>query len=204
MPRKPLIRCDHYPYHVTSRSNNQEWFNVPINEVWQICLKSLKIAYDKHPADVISFVLMANHYHLLINTPNCNLDQFMYELNKNISLNLRQKTNRTNRMFGGRYKWCLIKSNKYLANCYRYIYQNPLRANVVEKCENYPYSTLYYKARGKMLPIPIIDKFGLAHSYRLLWINEVVGENEKRAIKAALYRTELLDLKDPVARRPIP
>jgi putative transposase len=196
MPRKPLIRNSIYPYHVTSRSNNKEWFDLPLSQVWNICLNSLKHANSRHPVDIISFVLMSNHYHLLIKTPDENLDLFMYELNKMISLSMRVKTKRINKIFGGRYKWCMIQSNRYFANCYRYVYQNPMRANLVDRCEEYPYSTLSYKHYKKKFSVQLFDKLGFADEYKMGWINQRIQENEKEAIQKGLYRTVLSSLRD--------
>jgi len=89
MPRKNLIRTNLYPYHVTIRSNNKEWFDLPREIVWKICLRAMVLANQKHPVRIQAFVLMANHYHLLIWTPQCNLDRFMSVFNvarKKISL----------------------------------------------------------------------------------------------------------------------
>ena len=82
MPRKNLIRCNNLPYHVTSRANNKEWFALPMDQVWKICQDCLKAAFDLHKVEIIAFVLMNNHYHLILRTPDANLDQFMYEFNK--------------------------------------------------------------------------------------------------------------------------
>jgi putative transposase len=196
MPRKPLIRNSIYPYHVTARSNNKEWFDLPMKQVWNICLNSIKHANSRHPVDVISFVLMSNHYHLLVKTPDENLDLFMYELNKMISLSMRVKTKRVNKIFGGRYKWCMIQSNRYFANCYRYVYQNPMRANLVDRCEEYPYSTLSYKHSTKKFSVQLFDKLGFADEYKMSWINQPIQENEKEAIQSGLYRTVLSSLRD--------
>jgi putative transposase len=51
MPRKKLIYTDQFPYHVTARSNNKEWFYLPISEVWNIftsklCEASLKFKFQ--------------------------------------------------------------------------------------------------------------------------------------------------------------
>jgi len=143
---------------------------------------------------------MNNHYHLMVRTPNRDLDHFMYEFNKHISLKLRLKTKRENKMFGGRYKWCLIQSNRYFANCYRYVYQNPLRANIVTRCQDYPYSSLYYKSKGMPFPVPLYDKLGFIDDFKLLWINETIDDPEVQAIKNGLYRSVLTSLKNPETR----
>ena len=56
-------------------------------EMWKIAQESLKEAMAVHRIEVISFVLMGNHYHMLVLTPDGNLDDFMYELNKRFALN---------------------------------------------------------------------------------------------------------------------
>jgi putative transposase len=113
---------------VTARSNNKEWFTLPMPEMWTLTQESLREAITVHRVEVISFVLMGNHYHMLLLTPEGNLDDFMYELNKRLALKIKRRTGQINRIFGGRYKWCLIQSQHYLINCYKYVYQNPVRA----------------------------------------------------------------------------
>lgn len=149
MPRKKLIRTDQYFYHVTTRSNNKEWFSLPLDRVWKISQESFKKAQEHHPSVVSQYVLMANHYHLLIRTPNCDIDQFMFWFNKTFSDLLRLRSGYENRMFGSHYKWSLIAHSRYFNNVFRYIYQNPLRAGLVDRCEDYPYSTLFYTHRKK-------------------------------------------------------
>lgn len=171
-----------------------------MNEVWNIALRSLEIAHKKHPITLISFVLMSNHYHMLLRTPHENLDKFMYEFNKNFSLLVRYRAYRENRIFGNRYKWCLINSQKYFYNCYKYVYQNPMRARITLRCEDYPYSTLYYITRHKRFVIPVHDLFGFKDEFNLIMLNQMQSENEIFSVRNALRKPELTMLKDPVRR----
>lgn len=191
------------PYHVTSRANNQKWFSLPMEEVWQICLICMKEAHQKHKVEVISFVLMSNHYHLLVRTPEANLDLFMYEFNKRLAHHLKDKTDHINHLFGSRYKWCLIQSEKYFYNCYRYIYQNPKRANITDRCENYPYSTLRLIIQNKDFVVPIFDHLKMEDGIDLNWINENVSSDETEMLKKALRKSELKTLKYRKTRRVI-
>ena len=159
MPRKPLIRTADYPYHVTIRSNNKEWFEISMGEMWKLCMDSLSKALFKFPVEVEAFVLMSNHYHLLLTTPDANLDKFMQAFNSDLSKGIRVRTQRKNRVFGDRYKWSLISDQSYYWNVVRYIFQNPLRAGIVKKCEEYPFSSLYYHSRGSHLPFQAPDEF---------------------------------------------
>lgn len=201
MPRKPLIRCNSNPYHVTSRANNREWFTLPMDEVWGICLDTFKEANFKHKIELISFVLMSNHYHMMVRTPDANLDLFMYEFNKRLAFKLRDTSTNINHLLGGRYKWCLIKNNHYLYNCYRYVYQNPLRASLASRCEEYPYSTLNCLVYNREFSIPIFDQLGFKDPYMLNWLNSDINEDELVALKNGLYRSELVELKLRQSRR---
>ncbi len=201
MPRKNLIRSKQLPYHVTTRANNQRWFSLPLNEVWEISQKCIKEAYDFHPVEIISFVLMSNHYHLLLRTPDVNLDQFMYEFNKRLAHNLKSETNNINHILSGRYKWCLIQSQNYFGNCYRYIYQNPKRAMLTDRCEDYPFSTLHYIVSNKNFVVPIFDQTEFNDPHLLNWLNEKIDETESMQLQKGLRKSEFKGLIDRSSRR---
>ena len=77
MNRMNLIRVKHLPYHVTTRTFNQQFFYIQLVLVWEMVKDSLREAHHLHPVNLVSFVLMGNHYHMLLFTPNENLDFFM-------------------------------------------------------------------------------------------------------------------------------
>lgn len=203
MPRKHLIRSNNLPYHVTARSNNKEWFTLPMPEMWKIAQESLKEAITVHRTEVISFVLMGNHYHMLVLTPDGNLDDFMYELNKRFALKTKARTGQINRIFGGRYKWCLIQSQHYLVNCYKYVYQNPVRAGIVQNCEDYPFSTLRCLISNVQFSVPIHDRYGFKDEFGLRWLNQKIGAEEETALRNGLARSVLVTLKNRETRRVI-
>jgi len=159
MARKNLIRVNNYPYHVTIRTNNREWFNIPQSVIWKIAISSIHIANYKYPVNIDAFVLMNNHYHLLLYTPDANLDKFMNILNSNISREIRRRTGRINRIFGDRYKWKIITSEQYYLTVIKYILQNPLRALLVKKCEEYRYSTIFYQINNIAIGIRLPPSF---------------------------------------------
>lgn len=187
MPRKNLIRTNEYFYHITTRSNNGDWFDIPMCEVWNITTEAFNKAQANNPATVFQFVLMSNHYHLLIQTPNCDIDKFMFWFNKTFSTRLREESGRINRMFGTNYKWSLIKHHAYFKNVFRYIYQNPVRAKIVKRCEDYPYSTLHYTAQN--LKLPFAHKPILHVESDLNFINETFCTQKAQIIKKALRNT---------------
>lgn len=191
MARTQLIRTDSLPYHVTIRSNNREWFNLPMERVWDICTHSLKKASQRCPVEIDSFVLMSNHYHMLVYTPDANLDKFMFFFNKEISRCMRKQTGRVNRIFGDRYKWCIVNRLNHFQNVKRYIYQNPVRANLVKRCEDYPYSSLFYKARGVPFSVSLSDS--KVEKQELEYFNETFDNQKSREIKKSLKRMGYFD-----------
>lgn len=159
MARQNLIRTDIFPYHVTIRTNNKDWFDLPMEKIWSICLNAFAIAKESYPVDIEAFVLMSNHYHMLVYTPNADLDKFMQLFNFSISKQIRYYTGRINRIFGDRYKWQLIKDQSYYKNVIRYIFQNPVRKGLCKKCEDYPFSTLFYQAKSKPILFSLPNEF---------------------------------------------
>lgn len=208
MPRKNLIRNSEYYYHVTSRTNNRDWFNVEMDYVWKYATASLAFAQKKYPAIITQFVLMSNHYHLLIKTPNEDIDKFMYEFNKLFTLKLRIHSKRINKILGGRYKWSLITTPQHYYMVYRYVYQNPLRAGLSEQCQHYLYSTLHYEiySRVSELAFKLSSSIDDVHANLFLEsnaqslldsINEKFDENKLLEIKYGVKKTTF----KPVTKR---
>lgn len=189
MPRKNLIRSKHLPYHVTARSHNKVQFELLAPEMWEVVKQSFKEAYLAHPVELISFVLMSNHYHMLLITPEGNIDLFLYEFNKRIALKIQKRTVNINQIFGGRYKWCLIETQNYFMNCYRYVYQNPIRAGLSKDCESYAYSTLGLIINNENFIIPLHDEYGFNDRHGLKWLNQPIEEKEMKILKKGLYRS---------------
>lgn len=194
MPRMNLIRTSEFPYHVTSRCHNKDWFTVPLEEVWAFSGEAFKEANKLFPIKLISFVLMGNHYHMIIRTPDSNLDLFMREFNRRLTLKIQRRGEIINQVFGGRYKWCLISVNNYFANCYRYVYQNPVRAGIVLKCEEYQFSTLKNVISCEDYSIPLCDQYGFKDEWGLRWLNESVSDVERELLVNGLRRSEFRDV----------
>ncbi len=176
MPRRNLIRTKLFPYHVTTRSNNKEWFYIPIDEVWRYCRELLKEGEKEFKVEIEGFVLMSNHYHMCLFTPEENLDKFMRFFNKGLSEKISRHAGRINRIFGAPYNWTLIRNEQYYYNVLRYIYQNPLRAGVVKRCEDYPYSDVLEKVKGK-------DLIG--------WFNELICDFDTQQTRKNLKKYEI-------------
>lgn len=74
-----------------------------------------------------AYVLMSNHFHLLIETPHGNLSEFMRRFNITYTYYFNERYNRVGNLYQGRYKSILVEKDSYLNLLSRYIHMNPVR-----------------------------------------------------------------------------
>lgn len=140
MARPPRIEYEGAFYHITSRGNErrQTYFAKSDYEKFK---EYLREAQEKYRYMLHCYVLMNNHYHLLIETPNANLSKIMHYINGSYTNYINIKRKRSGHLFQGRYKAILIDQDSYLLELSRYIHLNPVRAKMVNKPEEYPFSS---------------------------------------------------------------
>lgn len=187
MPRPLLIRSENHPYHITARCNNKDFFPIPLSEVWRIMIHELKRVHDDHKLAIHAFVLMGNHFHLLAHTPEANLDKIMQIFLKNTSVKISERAGQMNHLWGGRYRWSLIQSQRYYMEVYRYIFQNPMRASLVNKVEDYEFSTI-----TKEVKFPLHTFIPLAFGGRegeLFWLNQKYESEQRNLIQLGLKKS---------------
>lgn len=127
-------------YHVTSRGNEKKeiFSNTDDYEKFKSYLWE---AREKFGFKLHAYVLMINHFHLLIETPEANLNRLMHYLNGSYTGYYNRKNGRVGHLFQGRYKAILVDRDSYLVELSRYMHLNPVRAGMVEKPEDYQYSS---------------------------------------------------------------
>jgi len=103
-----------------------------------------KLAFRLH-----AYVLMTNHFHLLIESGKVPLSRVMQMQNSTYTQYFNRRHERVGHVFQGRYKAIVIDQDAYLALLVRYIHLNPVRAGLVEKPEGYPWSSHTDYARKK-------------------------------------------------------
>lgn len=185
MARKPIIRSNEHYYHLTGRSNNKENFYLHKELMWRIAISHLKNLQLEYDVKIAGFVLMDNHFHLLLLTPEADIDRIMYFFMKKLTTSIQKYSGRINRVFGGRYKGCLILDEGYLFNVYKYIYRNPVKAGLCYSVEEYRYST------WKLEDLRIENLF-FATKWsvgELKWLNDEFKDKESDRIKFALKKT---------------
>ena len=198
MTQKKLIRSDWLPYHVVNQVNNRDWFPLPSPEVWRIFSNQCYEISTICGARIHAFVLMSNHFHMIVSCPELDLGRVMQHFSGSGTRSVNTKAGRNGHLFRGRYKWSLIRSALYYSHALKYVYRNPVKAGLSLQVEDYPYSSLYGLLGQAHLPFPIFpapEPFYLALIPKdltryLEWLNMSPSEDRSKAIRLALRRRE--------------
>jgi REP element-mobilizing transposase RayT len=173
MARPLRIEYEGAFYHITARGNEKREIYQSLSD-YDKFKGFLKDAQDKYSCIVHCYVLMSNHYHLLIETPKANLSKIIHSINSSYTTYFNNSKKRNGHMFQGRYKACLVEPDSYLLELSRYVHLNPVRTKIAQRPEDYPYSS--YRS--------YIHKDGEDLVYRnLIWKMIAEGKQEDAVCK---------------------
>jgi putative transposase len=113
-------------YHVTARGNERKTLFVDDLDR-QTMLAKLAVSVSRYETRVYAYVLMSNHYHLLVETPRGNLSRFLQHLNTAYILYFNRAYQRRGHVLEGRFQAKLVDANDYLLALTRYIHLNPVK-----------------------------------------------------------------------------
>ncbi|MCL4400384.1 transposase [Candidatus Parvarchaeota archaeon] len=149
MSRPYRLQGENCSYHITSRGNGRQKIFISDFDYRQF-MHYLLQGKEKYNFYLYAFVLMGNHYHLLLETTQPNLARIMHYINSAYTTYYNLKRNKYGHLFLGRYKSILVDKDSYLLELTRYIHLNPVRAKLVTKPESYKWSSYqgYLKKAG--------------------------------------------------------
>ena len=140
MARPVRIEYEGAFYHILSRGERKE--NIFFSDTdRRKFLEKLKEAVDKFIIKIHCYVLMNNHYHLLVETPRGNIVKAIHYLNTSYSNWFKVKNNIIGSVFQGRYKSILVEKESYLTVISAYIHLNPVRSGLAMNPEDYEWSS---------------------------------------------------------------
>jgi REP element-mobilizing transposase RayT len=127
-------------YHVIQRGNNREYiFSDDMDKdylIGQFCLLC-----GITGCHVYGFVIMGNHYHLVLKTSAEPLQSVMHRLNLRYSKYYNREHKHTGHVFQGRYRAIPVSEERYILSLVRYLHQNPVRAGICKWVEEYRWSS---------------------------------------------------------------
>jgi len=151
-----LIRIEYEGavYHITSRGNAGEPVFRDKEDRGNI-LATIKKVRDRYNWLCHGYSLMDNHYHLIIETPEGNLSKGMRQLNGVYTQAFNKRHKRAGHIFQGRYKAILIEKESHLLEVCRYVVLNPVRAGMVQRPDEWKWSS-YRGTAGLRKPHPCL------------------------------------------------
>jgi len=129
MPRKQRIEYPGAVYHIISRGNYRKelFLHEKTGEAFE---RTIFEAAERCGWKLYAYVIMSNHYHLVIETPEPNLVEGMKWLQSTFATRFNRLRNERGHVFQGRYKSILVNEDRPLLGLIDYVHLNPMRAKL--------------------------------------------------------------------------
>jgi REP element-mobilizing transposase RayT len=151
MARQARERCESGIYHIVIRGINRQDIFCDQDDYHRFLETLERVKADSF--EVHGYCLMSNHVHLLIHEKSEEVHRIMKRIGTSYAWWYNRKYQRIGHLFQGRYKSECIQDNEYLLTVIRYIHNNPVKAGMVSKPEDYFYSSVqaYYGRPEKLV-----------------------------------------------------
>jgi REP element-mobilizing transposase RayT len=113
-------------YHVTCRGNDRRAIFRDDHDRTHF-LAQLESALEIFSVRLHAYVLMSNHFHLIVETPKANLSEFMRQFNISYTGYYNRRHGRIGHLYQGRFKAIVVDKDSYLLELSRYVHLNPIR-----------------------------------------------------------------------------
>ncbi len=132
MARQIRVEYENAWYHITCRGNERrQIFGDDFDR--KKLLEYLSDSQKLYEVELHAYVLMSNHFHLIIKTRQANLQKFMQRFNTSYTMYYNRKYRRSGHLYQGRYKAILVEADEYLLELSRYIHLNPVKIKKYRK-----------------------------------------------------------------------
>lgn len=168
MPRKPRLHVPGAFYHVTLRGNHRQdiFFSAKDRQRLERILSEV---IERFVARVHAYCWMTNHIHLLIQVSEKPLGATMQRIASQYARQLQKRFSTTGHLFERRYHAVMVDVDEYLLELLRYIHLNPVRARMVDKPGDYPWTSHHAYSGEKVVDWLTVDfALGLFHADRQL------------------------------------
>lgn len=200
MPRRARLVLPHQPLHVTQRGVNRAaiFFDDEDRHHYR---RLLRKSCAEHDVAVHAFVLMDNHVHLLL-TPGsaASLARAMRISGQCYVQAFNARHRRSGTLWQSRFHSCLIDTDRYLLTVCRYIELNPVRAGMVDRPEDYRWSSVHTHLGTAcdplIMPHPLYLALGSSSAARVSayrrWLNAGIDPHELADIRRYIAQQRAL------------
>lgn len=174
MARKTLIESYKDIYHIIRRGNNRSFIYQNNADKDQL-ISILEAAIKQFDFQLLAYVIMDNHYHLMIKRFTASLSDIMHFINHSYSRYYNKKYRRSGTIYDNKLKKILVEDDPYLLTLLRYIHYNPVRARITSSINTYYYSSdlSYRQNNSQFISIDVLlniihqDRPKALHYYKL-------------------------------------
>jgi len=169
MPYRKIPFCSGNYYHIYNRGNNYEKvFFEPEN--YRYFLRLLQKYCPPSALELVSYCLMPDHYHLLVFLNENDLSNRMQAMILAYTKAINKRYGRVGALFQGRFKALHVDKYDYLLHLSRYIHYNPVAAGLVQRAEDWVFSSypVYLGLRREpfLQPDIVMSQFDTPGIYR--------------------------------------
>jgi REP-associated tyrosine transposase len=132
MPRHPRVHAEGLLYHVMARGNDGQKIFLGESD-YQAFIEALRTVRQRYPFFLYAYVLMPNHFHLLLEVHRFPTARILQSLLTGYARRFNKIHRRRGHLFEGRYKAIVCDRDSYLLELVRYIHLNPVRAKMVKR-----------------------------------------------------------------------
>ena len=150
MPRSARHAPGGYIYHALNRAVAR----LPLfkkNSDYVAFLKVVDEALARHPMRILSYCIMPNHWHFVLwPRHDGEMSDFLRWLTHTHTMrwHAHHRTVGSGHLYQGRFKAFPVQNDDHLLTLLRYVERNPLRAKLVKKAEDWPWSSLWLRGQG--------------------------------------------------------
>ncbi|MBM4761249.1 transposase [Bacillus sp. B15-48] len=157
MPRVARVKSKTGTYHLIWRgANRQEIFHD--EEDWETFLDILKKYKLKLKFSIFAWCLMNNHVHLLVKEGDESISDTMKRIGVSYARSYNMKYNTTGHLFQDRFKSENVEERSYFLTVVRYIHQNPVKAGMVMRPDDWKWSSCRGYYGQEIYPRGILDR----------------------------------------------
>ena len=153
MPRRKRNWHPNGYFHVIMRGNNRQNIFQRKEDVNEL-IRTFEYGAEKDRFTLLAYCIMSNHYHLLIQSKYVDLAKVMARINRRYSDYYAKRYSHIGRIYEKRYFSKEADGPQAILAISSYIHRNPIDTQIpmVEKLENYPYSSYIYYANENLDP----------------------------------------------------
>lgn len=148
MPRKPREKSPTDHYHVMMRGINKERiFDNPKHK--NFLLDLLETHIKENNIEILAYCIMNNHLHLVLQGDLTDISAALKKVNIRFAMRLNKDQDRVGHVFQDRYKSEVIYNDQHLLQAIKYVHNNPVKAKMTNKPEDYKWSSYrFYLGKG--------------------------------------------------------